>query len=550
LFVAGTRVATIVDTSGYNGTLVSTATGLISTGALGIALAPQAPAVVAGITVNETNGNAVAESGTTDTFTLVLTSQPTADVVVTPQSSASDEVTVSGALTFTTANWNVAQTVTVTGVDDADVDGVQTATITFVVASNDTAYNALTVAAVTVSNADDDIAPPAPTGACCNPGDSFAASSCASVGATTCSASQFFVPTGASACAASLCCPAAASEFECPSTANSLKLIALESVNGSLVPHTVCISGWDSADATALGSSVVRTLSITSSEAFVSAPPLDYTCALGNTAGAEFASSLQCSGSEGREILYQDCHAFCFTASGNLCSKDQDQQRRKRQPAVGAPVGSGGSFALASSATGDPHLRGASGTKYDLKGVAGGVYALFVSPVFAVNAQLATTGPEVRFMTKLAVLYRGTVLVFTPWTWKQPALIAQHFAALNATVRFHGHWAATITFCATHSITLSTMHTLKDTPINYFDVAVRVPGCHDAFGGALGSTYQCQYVQHRKTFDWSAEREETFRVANLSAPSGTYSAGADCAHEDEYGELFLESGGSATAASK
>jgi hypothetical protein len=73
---------------------------------------------------------------------------------------------------------------------------------------------------------------------------------------------------------------------------------------------------------------------------------------------------------------------------------------------------------------------------------------------------------------------------------------------------------------------------------------VRVPGCHDAFGGALGSTYQCQYVhvQHRKTFDWSAEREETFRIANLSAPSGTYGAGADCAHEDEYGELFLESG--------
>ena len=55
---------------------------------------------------------------------MVLTTQPTADVTIALSSSDTTEGTVSPAsLTFTTANWNVAQTVTVTGVDDALVDG-------------------------------------------------------------------------------------------------------------------------------------------------------------------------------------------------------------------------------------------------------------------------------------------------------------------------------------------------------------------------------------------------------------------------------------------
>ena len=51
---------------------------------------------------------------------MVLNTQPTADVTIALSSSDTTEGTVSPAsLTFTTANWNVAQTVTVTGVDDA-----------------------------------------------------------------------------------------------------------------------------------------------------------------------------------------------------------------------------------------------------------------------------------------------------------------------------------------------------------------------------------------------------------------------------------------------
>ena len=79
---------------------------------------------VAGFTITQTGGStAVAETGTTDTFTIVLNAQPDSDVVFAISSSDTGETTVTSSLTFTNANWNTAQTVTVTGVDDDLVDG-------------------------------------------------------------------------------------------------------------------------------------------------------------------------------------------------------------------------------------------------------------------------------------------------------------------------------------------------------------------------------------------------------------------------------------------
>ena len=50
---------------------------------------------VAGFTVAETDGStSVDESGTTDTFTVVLTAQPTSDVVLTITSDDTGEATV------------------------------------------------------------------------------------------------------------------------------------------------------------------------------------------------------------------------------------------------------------------------------------------------------------------------------------------------------------------------------------------------------------------------------------------------------------------------
>src|SRR5947208_7964134 len=79
---------------------------------------------VAGITVAPTSGLVTSEAGGTATFSVVLNSQPTADVVIPVVSSSAGEGAVATAsLTFTAADWNAPQTVTVTGVDDQVQDG-------------------------------------------------------------------------------------------------------------------------------------------------------------------------------------------------------------------------------------------------------------------------------------------------------------------------------------------------------------------------------------------------------------------------------------------
>ena len=89
---------------------------------------------VAGFTIIESDGSTeVAESGSTDTFTVVLDAQPASDVVLTISSDDTGEATVNSPLTFTSANWDTPQTVTVTGVDDDIIDGTITSTITVAV---------------------------------------------------------------------------------------------------------------------------------------------------------------------------------------------------------------------------------------------------------------------------------------------------------------------------------------------------------------------------------------------------------------------------------
>ena len=71
----------------------------------------------AGFTVTASGGSTtVAETGSTDTFTVVLDVQPASDVVISVSSGDTGEVTVSPAtLTFTSTNWDTAQTVTING---------------------------------------------------------------------------------------------------------------------------------------------------------------------------------------------------------------------------------------------------------------------------------------------------------------------------------------------------------------------------------------------------------------------------------------------------
>ncbi|MBE7437229.1 MAG: DUF1554 domain-containing protein [Spirochaetales bacterium] len=114
----------------------------------------------AGITVNPTSGLNTDETGGNDTFTVVLAAEPSANVVIGLSSDNTDEGTVSpGSLTFTPGNWNIAQTVTVTGVDDSPpvADGAQLYTIiTAAAVSTDLNYHGINADDVTVTNANDD----------------------------------------------------------------------------------------------------------------------------------------------------------------------------------------------------------------------------------------------------------------------------------------------------------------------------------------------------------------------------------------------------------
>ena len=81
--------------------------------------------------------------GRSRTYTVKLTSQPTANVTVTINKSGSTTVThdaTNNMLTFTAANWATSQTVRVSAAED-DADHLdETATISHTVTSTDTDY--------------------------------------------------------------------------------------------------------------------------------------------------------------------------------------------------------------------------------------------------------------------------------------------------------------------------------------------------------------------------------------------------------------------------
>lgn len=109
------------------------------------------------IELTESGGKTeVIEGGATDIYTVVLTTQPTANVTVTLAVNTADLGTDKTVLTFTTANWATPQTVTVTAVDDLLNEGPETWPITHSAASSDSAYNGIFVADVNVSIVDND----------------------------------------------------------------------------------------------------------------------------------------------------------------------------------------------------------------------------------------------------------------------------------------------------------------------------------------------------------------------------------------------------------
>ncbi|MBT95647.1 MAG: hypothetical protein CL431_06755, partial [Acidimicrobiaceae bacterium] len=117
----------------------------------------------AGFTITETlGGTEVDETGTTDNISVVLNAEPASDVVISVTSSDTGEVTISSTtpLTFTAANWSIAQTVTLTGANDDLVDGSQTSTVTLSVddGSSDDDFDGIADQTVSVTTTDSDVA--------------------------------------------------------------------------------------------------------------------------------------------------------------------------------------------------------------------------------------------------------------------------------------------------------------------------------------------------------------------------------------------------------
>ncbi|MEQ9410014.1 MAG: CARDB domain-containing protein [Fuerstiella sp.] len=112
-----------------------------------------------GVTVTPTSGLQTTEAGGQAQFQVVLDAPPTADVIVPLSSSNADEGTVPTAITFTPLNWNVAQTVTVTGQDDDVDDGDVAYNIVLgTVQTTDTNYQGIDPADVSLTNVDNDTA--------------------------------------------------------------------------------------------------------------------------------------------------------------------------------------------------------------------------------------------------------------------------------------------------------------------------------------------------------------------------------------------------------
>jgi LmbE family N-acetylglucosaminyl deacetylase len=97
----------------------------------------------AGIAIDELGGLALDESGGSDTYRVLLTTQPAASVTVTvtPNSQLTADL---DSLSFTTSNWSTPQTITVTAVDDTIAETQpHSGSISHTATSPDPAYDSL-----------------------------------------------------------------------------------------------------------------------------------------------------------------------------------------------------------------------------------------------------------------------------------------------------------------------------------------------------------------------------------------------------------------------
>jgi hypothetical protein len=111
-----------------------------------------------GFSITNTGNNQVNEAGGTLTLNVALTTPPSGNVTVNVLSSNTAEGTLSSnVLNFTPSNWNVAQTIVVTGIDDVVDDGNANFTVTLSsTASADATYAGLNSTVYNLTNLDND----------------------------------------------------------------------------------------------------------------------------------------------------------------------------------------------------------------------------------------------------------------------------------------------------------------------------------------------------------------------------------------------------------
>ncbi len=141
---------TLTQTLSLNHTLSSTDANYDSSGATVISVQVTLTDVdTSGVTLSATEVN-VAEAGAVDTYTIVLDSKPTSDVVITPTSADGQTTLSPTSLTFTTTNWNTPQTITVTAVHDNIANGARDSIISHAITTSDTSgYQSITPSEVT-----------------------------------------------------------------------------------------------------------------------------------------------------------------------------------------------------------------------------------------------------------------------------------------------------------------------------------------------------------------------------------------------------------------
>lgn len=107
----------------------------------------------AGVIVG-TKALTVSEPASSQSYTVVLTSEPAMPVTLT-MAPANSQCSATKSLLFTAANWQIAQIVTVTAVDDRIVDGARLCTLNTAATSGDSGYHGIAVDPVAITVQDD-----------------------------------------------------------------------------------------------------------------------------------------------------------------------------------------------------------------------------------------------------------------------------------------------------------------------------------------------------------------------------------------------------------